>query len=79
MKLPRLDFTSYVDSKGYRTAGEVPPPRRKRSLRESLEMPSAKIGASRAATLALAMTARAPRHGFRATSKAGEANRTGLI
>jgi hypothetical protein len=37
MKLPRLNFTSYRDSKGYRIVGEVPPPRRRYSRDELLK------------------------------------------
>jgi hypothetical protein len=36
MKLPRLDFTSYRDSMGYRIAGEVPPRGRRKNLLEIL-------------------------------------------
>jgi hypothetical protein len=39
MKLPRLNFTSHRDSKGYRIVGEVAPPRRRKSIREVLEEP----------------------------------------
>ena len=38
MKLPRLDFTSYRDSKGYRLAGKVPPPRRRKNFLDILNM-----------------------------------------
>jgi hypothetical protein len=37
MKLPRLNFTSYRDAKGYRIVGEVAPPQRRSSLRELLD------------------------------------------
>jgi hypothetical protein len=39
MKLPRLNFTSHRDSKGYKIVGVTPRPRRGRTLRELLEMP----------------------------------------
>ena len=39
MKLPRLNFTSHRDSKGYRIVGEVPPPRRRQSREELLNTP----------------------------------------
>jgi hypothetical protein len=38
MKLPRLDFTSYRDSKGYRLAGKVPPRRGRKNFLEILNM-----------------------------------------
>jgi hypothetical protein len=37
MKLPRLNFTSHRDSKGYRIVGKVPPPRRRYSRDEILD------------------------------------------
>jgi hypothetical protein len=53
MKLPRLSFTSHRDTKGYRIIGEVPPPRRRRSLDEHLDdrlgnVPSGRLGRIRA-------------------------------
>jgi hypothetical protein len=53
MKLPRLNFTSHRDAKGYRIVGEVPPPRRRRSLDEHLNerlgnVPSGRLGRVRA-------------------------------
>jgi hypothetical protein len=39
MKLPRLNFTSHRDSKGYRIVGEIPPSRRHQSRDELLNTP----------------------------------------
>jgi hypothetical protein len=47
MKLPRLDFTSYLDSKGYRLAGKVPQRRRRKNFLDILNMFSGYIEGNR--------------------------------
>jgi hypothetical protein len=45
MKLPRLNFTSYRDRKGYRIVGVVPPPQKEeRDLERRLATPAGEIG-----------------------------------
>jgi hypothetical protein len=53
MKLPRLNFTSHRDTKGYRIVGKIPPPRRRYSRDELLDepleaVPSGRLGQVRA-------------------------------
>jgi hypothetical protein len=47
MKLPRLNFTSYRDTKGYRIIAKIPPPRQRRSLDELLDEPLPAVSSGR--------------------------------